>query len=109
MGNWVCLVWKAPGCFRAFARLIRRYEKVYKIAARAFWGIFSRSISIPGLYSPLLIVLVLRSFCRIQVRKSYITKNPESGEGPKLLWVSGHPDSHLRKMWILCDNRCANR
>jgi hypothetical protein len=70
MGDWVCLVWKAPGCFRACARLIRRYEKVDKIAGRAFRGIFACSISIPGLYSPLLVVLVLRSFCRIQVRKS---------------------------------------
>jgi len=32
--------------------LIRRYEKVDKIAARAFRGIHARSISIPGLSSP---------------------------------------------------------
>jgi len=45
-------VWQAPGCFRACARLIRRYEKIDKIAARAFRGIHARSISIPGLSSP---------------------------------------------------------
>jgi hypothetical protein len=74
MGDWFCFVWKAPGCFRACARLICRYEKVDKIAARAFWGIHARSISIPGLYSPLLGVLVLRSFGRNQVRKSYLNR-----------------------------------
>jgi hypothetical protein len=50
--------------------LIRRYEKVDEIAARAFRGIHARSISIQWLYSPQWVVLVLRSFGRNQLRKS---------------------------------------
>ena len=50
------------------------YEKVDEIATGAFRRIHTRSISIPGLFSPELVLLALRSFGRMQVRKSYIKR-----------------------------------